>query len=102
MSSAEVRARFTHPVLKVVADYSEVWFRERDSLTFHDPLAAVGIFSDDVLTYKNGSVDVNLCDEDTPGRTEFTHSAAATSFPHQIAAEVQPDRFFKHYFSVFA
>ncbi|MCL2058685.1 MAG: nucleoside hydrolase [Oscillospiraceae bacterium] len=98
MSSAEVRERFAHPVLKVVADFAEVWFRERDRLTFHDPLAAVGVFCDDVMKYERGAVDVDIFNGEQLGRTVFTANAAG---PHTIASEVSPDRFFDRYFSVF-
>ncbi|MDR3121633.1 MAG: nucleoside hydrolase [Clostridiales bacterium] len=110
MSSAEVSARFTHPVLKVVADFSEVWFRERERLTFHDPLAAVSIFYDDVCTFRRGGVGVELADQARLGRTVFTEEAAANTGGAdravspavcEVASDVNPARFFDRFFSVF-
>ena len=98
MSSREVRERFAHPVLKVVADFAEVWFRERDILTFHDPLAAVGLFCDDVMVYERGAVDVDIANCEQPGRTVFTKNATG---PCEVASDVYPQRFFERYFSVF-
>jgi len=98
MSSDEVRRRFTNPVLKVVADFAEVWFRERDILTFHDPLAAVSLFCDDVVKYERGAVDVDTFDKERLGRTVFIKDAAG---PCEVASEVDPPRFFERYFSVF-
>ena len=98
MSSSEVRARFTHPVLKVVADFAEVWFRERDVLTFHDPLAAVGIFCSDVMKYERGRVDVNIADQELLGATVF---ASDSEGAHEVASQVDPARFFECYYGVF-
>ena len=98
MSSKEVAARFTHPVLKVVADYAEVWFRGTDAITFHDPLAGVGIFRGDVMEYERGAVEVELADAGRLGRTTFVKDACGA---YEVASEVFPDRFFEHYFNVF-
>ena len=98
MSAKDVFARFTHPVLKIVADFAEVWFRRTDSVTFHDPLAGVGIFNGDVMKYERGRVDVELSDAETLGRTVFTQSADGGC---EVASEVCPERFFEHYFNVF-
>jgi len=98
MSSKEFNDNVKHPVLKIVADFAEVWFRERDILTFHDPLAGVGIFNDDVVTYERGSVDVDIADQEALGRTIFTKSVNG---PCEVASDVAPERFFERYFSVF-
>src|SRR5215831_17223720 len=44
MGAAEVRQRFTAPLLRPVLDFAEVWFKGREKITFHDPLAATTIF----------------------------------------------------------
>jgi len=98
MASKEVKERFTHPVLKVVADFAEVWFRERDILTFHDPLAAVGIFNDDVMKFERGGVHVDVLDEERLGRTVFTRDGAGAV---EVAADVVPELFFERYFRAF-
>ena len=98
MSSGEVRERFAYPVLKVVADFAEVWFRERDILTFHDPLAAVGIFNGDVMQYERGDVEVNITEPERLGATVFTPSGSG---PCKVASQVNPARFFECYYGVF-
>lgn len=86
-------------VLEPVADFAEVWFRTRERITFHDPLAAVGLFDPDVCKYKSGFVKVSL-HAPTMGWTVFNSDSAEK--PHLAASEVDPERFFKAYFSVVA
>ena len=48
-SPPEVSAQFQlHPLLRIVLDWSAVWFKEGDLLHFYDLLAAVAIFSPEV------------------------------------------------------
>jgi len=44
MSADECRKRIHGGPLDVVIDMAEVWFRGRQQITFHDPLAAVSVF----------------------------------------------------------
>jgi purine nucleosidase len=98
MNSKEAEEKFKHPLLKIVKDFSEVWFRERDVLTFHDPLAAMTIFNDDVCKFKRGNVEVELYNQEKLGQTIFSSSTFGTK---EIASEVAPNIFFERYFEVF-
>jgi inosine-uridine nucleoside N-ribohydrolase len=98
MAAAEVRDRFQTPLLEPVLDFAEVWFAERPSLTFHDPLAAVSIFDDQVCRFERGHVTVELDDPALHGRTDWQPAADG---PHEVALAVDADRFFADYFSVF-
>jgi purine nucleosidase len=97
MAAAEVRQRFQTPLLLPVLEFAEVWFRERDRITFHDPLAAVTLF-DDVCTFQRGQVEVELASQHFQGATIWR--PGGSSAPHEVALEVDPQRFFSHYFSV--
>ncbi len=97
MPAAEVRQRFQAPLLRPVLDFAEVWFQQRDKITFHDPLAAVTIFNEDVCTFHRGQVDVELASERVKGLTYWKEGSG----PHEVALEVDPVHFFDHYFSVF-
>ncbi len=97
MAAAEVRQRFQTPLLLPVLDFAEVWFRERDRITFHDPLAAVSIF-DNVCTFQRGQVEVELASEHCQGATIWQPGGPTS--PHEVALQVDPQRFFSHYFSV--
>ena len=98
MSAGEVRERFTHDLLRPVLDFAGVWFRERDSITFHDPLAAAVIFDGDLCRFERGVVEVNVQEGEAMGRTAFR---ACASGPHEVACDVAPGRFFEHYFGLF-
>ncbi len=100
MPAAEVRRRFDTPLLKPVLDFAEIWFSKRDKITFHDPLAAVSIFDDEVCGFERGNVDVELASERLQGVT-YWHADAAGG-KHEVALQVDAARFFERYFSVFA
>jgi len=91
------RSRFTAKALAPVRDFAEVWFRRADQITFHDPLAAACVFQPDLCRYRQGKVTVSLS-EPTMGWTVFSDHGEATC--HTVAAEVDAERFFEHYFSV--
>ena len=97
MPHGDCRDRFTAKALRPVRDFAEVWFKQRDRITFHDPLGAAGIFEPDLCRYRRGEITVSL-DEPTAGWTVFREDEAEG--PHIIAAEVDPQRFFEHYFGV--
>ena len=97
LSADECRRRFTAKVLAPVRDFAEVWFHERDVVTFHDPLAAACIFQEDLCRYREGRVNVSLAPP-TMGWTVFDPAPAEK--PHTVAAEVDAGRFFAHYFEV--
>jgi inosine-uridine nucleoside N-ribohydrolase len=99
MAAAEVREHFRKPLLLPVLDFAEVWFKERETITFHDPLAAVTLFDDRVCGFERGEVTVEIHDPDTFGVTRF-HGVSGGN--HEIATRVDVPRFFKRYFEVFA
>ena len=100
MTPEKVRSEFkTHPLLQTVLAWSEVWFKERDLLHFHDPLAAACIVSPDLCTYSQGTVQVDLSNSKTAGITTFTPDPSGLV---QIAIDVDPDRFFSTFFTAFS
>jgi inosine-uridine nucleoside N-ribohydrolase len=84
-------------LLKPVLDFAEVWFKERDIITFHDPLAATTMFDDKICSFEKGAVEVELTSERVLGMTYWMPQAAEPK--HEVALTVNPDRFFDHYFS---
>jgi purine nucleosidase len=97
MPADDCRKRFTAKALEPVRDFAEVWFKRAPHITFHDPLAAACVFEPDLCGYKQGKVTVSLC-EPTMGWTVF--SDRAEEKPHTVAHQVDPGRFFEHYFGV--
>ncbi len=98
MPRDEVQKRFVKTPLDVVLDMSRVWFRRADRITFHDPLAAALIFEPDLCKYAEGKVEVELTSPPLYGMTRW--DPRAEEKPHRIALEVDPPRFFDHYFAV--
>jgi len=86
-------ARCTAPLLRPVRDFAAVWFAERDGIYFHDPLAAVTIFDDEVCAFTRGEVTV--------GPDGTTTWRPRTDGPHEVATAVAPGRFFTDYFGQF-
>lgn len=97
MDADTCRRRFTAKVLEPVRDFAKVWFEKAGAITFHDPLAAACIFQPDLCRYRQGLVTVSLA-EPTMGWTVF--SQCDEEPPHALAAEVDPEAFFQHYFDV--
>jgi purine nucleosidase len=97
MTSAECRQRFQGGALDLVAEMAEVWFTQRQSILFHDPLAAVAIFDPDVCEYQSGRIEVELASSRVAG---MTHWAPEQAGPHRIATSVNCQRFFELYFTV--
>ena len=128
MSAQLFREKCSAPLLRPVLDFAEVWFEHEDSVTFHDPLAATTIFDDTICTFKRGTVEVELASERLAGLTYWEpartgvyrtggYRAGASPAPtykdkdeagehltaprHEVALEVNPARFFEHYFGIF-
>jgi len=98
LPAQEVRRRFQAPLLKPALDFAEVWFAERNMITFHDPLAAATIFDENICRFGRGRVEALWRDEQTAGKTQWT---ADPHGPHEVALTVDAARFFEHYFGVF-
>jgi inosine-uridine nucleoside N-ribohydrolase len=98
MPAAEVRQVFQTPLLQPVLDFAEVWFQQRESLTFHDPLAATTLFDPAICDFSRGRVGIELNDAATMGKTTWQAEADG---PHEVATKVDPDRFYQHFFSFF-
>ena len=97
LAADEFRKRFSQGPLRIVLDMAEVWFKNRQQVIFHDPLAAVTVFEPDLCKYQQGLVTIELQSERLRGMTLFDRSPQQK--PHQIAIDVDPDRFFNRYFA---
>lgn len=98
MNADECRRRLVGGPLDMVADMAEVWFRHVDRIVFHDPLAGMAVFHPEVCRYESGSVEVELLSRQVAGMTHWTldHDSA----PHQIAVDVDAERFLTDFFDV--
>jgi len=101
MPAAQVSERFTHPRLLPILDMAETWFQETDLITFHDPLAATTIFDETICRFSKGLVEVELTSEQLQGVTYWNGDSLLPEPQHEVALEVDSERFFQHYFAVF-
>jgi purine nucleosidase len=99
MQPDEFKQKFSHhDLLKPVVDFSKAWFEEWPIVTFHDPLAALAVFDKQVCKYEKGFVEIELKKKKERGLTRWEPDSKGK---HEIAVEVNPDKFFESYFSVF-
>ena len=70
MPVSEVRRNLASDLGAVVLDLAQAWGRE--SVTFHDPLAAAPVFDSNICGFERGTVDVELADERLKGQTRWT------------------------------
>ena len=81
-------------IMAPVKDFSHKWFEMGpDKMIFHDPLAAVAVFHPEVCTYAKGKASISI---DAPKRGYSTFCENPDGF-HEIAVEVDRDRFFEIY-----
>lgn len=97
MAANEVRDRFRTGLLRPVLDFAEVWFKERNLITFHDPLAATTLFDDNICQFSRGQVTIELDNKATFGKTHWQDGQGK----HEVAIGVDANRFFEHYFGFF-
>jgi inosine-uridine nucleoside N-ribohydrolase len=95
----EVHRKFQSALLKPVLDFAEVWFRHRDRMVFHDPLAAAVIFDETLCRFVRGTVDIELESRRLSGAMHWGVDPAAGR--HAVAVAVDRDLFFRNFFSVF-
>ncbi len=95
LDSGECRRRFSGNALEIVADMAEVWFEEKDHITFHDPLAACAVFNPELCEYVRGDVGVEY---DQHNRMGHTVCEKGTEGKQRVACSVDEEEFFKQYF----
>lgn len=101
MSAEHFRKRcMPMPLLQPVVDFAGEWFKHQSNVTFHDPLAAATLFDERICRFTPGYVEVEHVSPMLEGLTRWNK---ASKYPkHEIATEVDSERFFTHYFSVFS
>jgi inosine-uridine nucleoside N-ribohydrolase len=95
MKSEDVRSKFSTPLLKLVLDFAEIWFKSRDVITFHDPLAAATIFDEKICEFHHGYVDI-VSGENSRSMTVWK---PCSNGPHEVAIEVDAAMYFDHFFA---
>jgi inosine-uridine nucleoside N-ribohydrolase len=97
ISAETFMSRFNIPHLHPILDMGAVWLDRHDKVTFHDPVAAATIFDQRVCRLERGTVEVEWQDEQLQGQTRWAPDPRGR---HEVALEVDRERFLRHYFSV--
>lgn len=96
-SREEFEASWSGPIRNM----AQVWFDKGNptTVTYHDPLACVAMVHRDLCSYETGKIHVAANDQDVNvmGLTQWTANAAGQ---HQVATQVDSNRFFKEFFDV--
>ncbi len=98
VSDEEARRTIKELGFELVNDMLEVWLTRKDRVTYHDPLTASVIFQPDICTYEKGRVDVELKVDELLATTYWEPNAEDSY--HTVAVDVDPKRFYDHYFSI--
>ena len=100
MNFEEVNTRFNHDFLKPIIDMFDIWIyhTKKEKIIFHDPLAALTIFDDQICRYKNGIVSIKRSMDRLDG---ITYLSENKNGPHSVATTVNKEIFFESYFRVF-
>jgi purine nucleosidase len=94
LPAAEVRQRFNGPLLGLVAKMAELWFADRQEIVFHDPLAAIAIFHEQLVGTRRGRVAADAM----TGATSFSEAPDGS---HEVAVSVDTDAVFEAFFAPF-
>lgn len=94
MDADVFKQQFKHPHFQPVLELSEIWFKERSFVAFHDPLAAAAIFNPDLCRYQRGNVIVDLCHPTLYGATRLEEQENGRT---QVAVDVNPQAFFRDF-----
>jgi inosine-uridine nucleoside N-ribohydrolase len=98
MDAPVVREQFKSERLRPVLDFAEIWFLSVPGIMYHDPLAAATLFEPSLCGFERGAVEVDLTPGENLGNTAWTPGDERA--PHEAALEVDPERFYEHYFSI--
>ena len=80
-------------ILKEILGFAEIWFENREIITFHDPLAASVLFNRNICAFKKGKIFVEQL-----GQTGFIEDKKTNV---SVASDVDIELFFSHFFETF-
>ncbi len=96
LEKEEIIRRFNNGILSVVLDFSGILDNTRQSIVFHDPLAAAVIFKKEICHFKRGQVEVEIGNGRLEGLTSWKADAEGNN---EVAFGVNKEMYFDHFFS---
>ena len=91
----ELIKRFDTDILKFVLDFSGIYDNTRQSIVFHDPLAAAVIFKKEICDFRRGDVEIEFRSERLEG---LTYWKANENGRNEVAFGVNSEMYFEHFF----
>jgi inosine-uridine nucleoside N-ribohydrolase len=95
MKSDEFCARLPAATPKLLRTLLGAWADRRDTVRFHDPLAAASVFAPQLFTFRPARCTVTLDAPGARGRTGAAHTG--DPMPHQLAIAADYNRFVHHF-----
>jgi inosine-uridine nucleoside N-ribohydrolase len=99
MEKDEILKRFKTGILNVVLDFSGILDNTRNSIVFHDPLAATVIFKREICDFKRGNVEVEIANSRLEGLTYWKEDENGKN---DVAFSVNKEIFIDHFFGTIA
>jgi purine nucleosidase len=83
--------------MELVTRMTEFWFQGKETIRFHDPLAASFLFKADICGTTHAFVKIGVGEGDVRGRTTISLDGERQ---HSIAHAVNTEAFFQHFFGI--
>ena len=95
MPAGEVIRHLRETNLGPTADFAATWAKDPEqTMLFHDPLAAVCLFEQNVCDYETGTVEIGIAPDGMRGMTRFCAGAGSCEVATDVRGEAFFDRFF--------
>jgi purine nucleosidase len=95
MKSDELCQRLPPSAPKLLRTLLSAWAARRDTVRFHDPIAAASVFAPHLFTFRPARCTVTLDPPDARGRCASTHTG--DRLPHRLLAAADYNRFVQHF-----
>ncbi len=85
---------FVANVLQPVKSFAEVWFEQKEFMIYHDPLAVMTLFDDNICTFKKGSVSTVFPGAPEAGKIIFREGEGAIEVADSVDVEYALNKYF--------
>jgi len=96
ITKEQMEELFVAKVLQPVKSFAEIWFEQKEFMIYHDPLAVMTLFDDNICTFKKGRVSIKFPGSPEAGKIIFKEGEGAI----EVADSVNTEYALQKYFSV--
>lgn len=94
MNRKQMEKYFVSEVLAPVKSFAEVWFEQKEYMIYHDPLAVMTLFDDNICTFKKGTVTTVFPGNPEAGKIVFKEGAGTIEVADSVDAEYALNKYF--------